>query len=105
MQQVACFIKSNNLNSSSLLYNNPYLSLLLEKDHFDPEIHLNLNEKNIRRIKQGNVIIWDSWFSGYENNVSLKDVEEKKSLKKINEFSIKDNDRKIRALIYRKPFK
>lgn len=101
-EQAVCYIKSNDLDSSRLFYNNPYLSLLLEKDHFDPKTHLNLNKNNLRKIKRGDVVIWDTWFSGYEHNVTQKYIESNFSLRKINEFVVEDGKRKIRFIIYQK---
>lgn len=56
--------------NSRLIYNDNFISLSLNIDHFDENKRLNLYHSNLSKMKSGDFILWDSWHSKYESDVS-----------------------------------
>jgi hypothetical protein len=59
----------------TLVYEHPFLSVALDRDHFDPQQHLQLTSKQLDALPEDAIIIWDSWFAWVEGGVSLPYLE------------------------------
>lgn len=77
-------IKELRNENTFFLYSDPYLSEVLEINHFDKSKKEELWIENIDSLKTNDIIIWDSWFSVVENGVSREQIESRIDLKKIS---------------------
>ncbi|MBP6871037.1 MAG: hypothetical protein KBC43_03430 [Bacteroidales bacterium] len=96
------FIKSHNSITPRLIYSHPYLSEVLQVDHFDKEKRLDLNEQNLSRLQPGDLIIWENWFAVVENGISKESLDQNPEL--INIFNITNNEgkREIHFILFKK---
>lgn len=67
-------LKTNNIAYNRIIYADPYLAIPLNIDPFDENKRLNLTKLGLSLAKPRDVIIWDKWFSEFENNVTPNDI-------------------------------
>lgn len=94
-EQVADYLRKNQLDTARLLYTDPYLSEALDVDPFDPEQRLTLAPEALTMLAKGDVIIWDNWHAVIDYKVHQKDLS---ALDSITSFRLK----KSLYIVYKK---
>lgn len=73
--QVRDYITENvGIGNRKFLYVHPYMSEILNIDHFDSQQHQELQPDFMQHLNEGDVVIWDFWFSVVERGVSKKNA-------------------------------
>lgn len=85
-----------------LLYNAPYLSVVLNIDPFDRNRFEELSRKGIENLRPGDLVIWDSWFSVTEASISLDELSRVPGLAREIDFSSPDRDSRNRYVVFRR---
>ncbi len=75
-------------------------SEILNIDHFNPNIRVDLFGSFMNDIKPGELIIWDSWFAVVECGLPQADLDQNPHLKKVFETRDRDHEREIVFAIY-----
>ncbi len=68
-KQTAEYIFSQQKPGTKLFFSNHYLGMLMNIDRFDNKQHPDIHSNNLAGIKQGDMVIWDPWYSGFEAGV------------------------------------
>lgn len=100
--QVVQLMLQNENTSQRYYYANPYLSELLNIDHFDKNKRLELNKDFMKKIKVGDLIIWENWFAKVEHGISKEYLENNKELVCIFNLNERDKGREILYSVYQK---
>ncbi|MDX2361544.1 MAG: hypothetical protein QNK23_12110 [Crocinitomicaceae bacterium] len=85
------------------IYVHPYLSEILNVDHFDPEQRVELSIEVLNSLQTGDVIIWENWFSVVERGVTKESLDAHPQLEFISSFSGEDRGRIIEYAVYQVP--
>ncbi len=97
--QVRDHITTNlDIDQRKFLYVHPYMSEILNIDHFDPQQHQELQPDFMQHLNEGDVVIWDFWFSVIERGVSKKMLDNSPELDLI--YELKDDERKTTYAVY-----
>lgn len=103
IQEIGRFIQKEKLPENTKLYtSHPYISQVLNLNHFDKAQRLDMSTPNLALSKSGDIIIWDNWFSIVEDQIS-NDVFENKA-NYINIYSVKGQDqgKELSFIVYQK---
>ncbi len=95
------FIMNNNLAGNKFYYSHPYLSEILNIDHFDTNKREDLRKHNLKKLKPNDIIIWENWFAVVECGITEEYLLKTGNMEKIKSFSISDNGRKIIYSIFK----
>ena len=101
-KDVVNFINKSNYDKSTFVYTKPYFSELLNINHFDNDVRLELSKENIGKLKTDDIIIWDNWFSVVENGISEEFIRSYPNLKEIKSFKILDGNRETKYIVLKK---
>ena len=63
-----------------------YFCALLNKDCFDTNEKVFLNQYNLSNLEKNDIVIWENWFAVVEQAVSLEQLEQNTNLKKVKEI-------------------
>ena len=96
------YIQQSNINFNTFYYAHPYLSELLEIDHFDKTKRQQLTNKSLKNIKTGDCVIWENWFCITESGIEIAQLDNDKSLKKLFTNSGTEKGREIFYAVYQK---
>ena len=96
------FILQNHLNQNKLIYSHPYLSFLLNVDHFDKNKRDELSKESIENMKDGDCIIWENWFSITESGIEKTQLDKDNSLIQLYENDGIEKGRDILYAVYKK---
>lgn len=102
VQKVAAYITQNKSESARIFCTFPYLSEILNIDHFNPNVRVDLFGSFMQDIKPRELIIWDSWFAVVECGLPQADLDQNPHLKKVFETRDRDHEREIVFAIYEK---
>lgn len=101
VHEVATFFDENpTVSEATFFYTHPYLSMVLERDHFDKTQHQDLAKKNYPAFKSGDILIWDNWFSVVENEIPEESLDQNPRLVKLKTFSKTNKSGEARFSIY-----
>lgn len=87
-----------------LYYSNPYFSVALNRDHFNPKSHLEIQQIYTDSVLPESIIIWDDWYSAHENGIQLEQLLLDKRFICLNKFTCSDKDRTIVFVVFKKYF-
>lgn len=94
------YVKKMGKKNTPYLYSDPYISELLNQNHNDKNVRLELSRENLTLAKKNSIIIWDSWFGVAEHGVSEEQIRAMPSLKELKTFRIKDRKREITFILF-----
>lgn len=100
-KEIAAFLAQNHTVSGTYFYAHPYLSEILNRDHFDPKQRRNLTTSELRNLRKGDIVIWEDWFAVIENGVTEEQLKQIPELQKLRIFSTSDQKGNARFVIYR----
>ena len=98
--QVSDYITQNIGIDHRFVYAHPYLSEVLNIDHFDNNKRLELTQNFLNHIKSGDVIIWENWFCVVEHGVKKEQLDKISELKNIYNLSYENKERDIFYSVY-----
>lgn len=90
------------VNKNKYFYSNPYLSEVLNINHFNSTIRQELSFAAIENASVGDIFIWDSWYSIIENGISEETIVSEPTLQLVKSFKFKEEDKEIGFVILRK---
>ena len=96
----AKYIQTNFPSNTFIFYTHPYVSLLMDRDPFDSYFNQSLNNFTITKRPMHYLVIWDNWFSKYENGMSLEQLKSDNKLKELKNFQTTDKGREIQVVIF-----
>lgn len=94
------YVKNMEQKNTPYLYTDPYISELLNHNHNDKNVRLELSLENLTLAKKNSIIIWDSWFGVAEHGVSEERIRAIPSLKELKTFRIEDEGREITFILF-----
>jgi len=102
-EEVAPYIKKEFDDDEKLVfyYGSPNLSLYLDLDHFDPDIHQPFHELFISDVPDGAIVIWDNWFCRAEESAELDDLLQNPNFKKLKTFKRTDRMKTVKYVVFR----
>ena len=83
-------------------YAHPYLSEVLNIDHFNANKRVELTKLSMDNIKSGDIVIWDNWFAVVEHGITMEFLEKNLDLIKLHNLSVLDEGREISYTVYKK---
>ncbi len=83
------------------LYLPPYVSMVLDMDHFDKKKRSDINAFTIQEVQSGDILIWDNWFSVVDAQVTQKMIEETGAFQKMRTVKGMQEDREVIYVVYR----
>jgi hypothetical protein len=83
-------------------FSQPYLSLALGNDYFNPHTHREMKYLFTDNVLQSTIIIWDDWFSVMEDGVSLERLKMDKRFTMLESFERDEKNRKITFVIFKR---
>jgi hypothetical protein len=96
------YIQTSEIAYAKLVFTKPYFSELLNINHFDNKVRLELSKENLKHIKGNELIIWDNWFNVVENGISEDFIRSYADLKVIKTFTTKEDGREIKYLLLKR---
>jgi len=87
--------------SNRFLYLPPYLSMVLELDHFNHARRADINPVTFTQVRKGDILIWDNWFSVVDAQVTQKMIEESGLFQKMKTVKGMQEDREVIYIVYR----
>ncbi len=102
-KSVAGYLHENPaLPGGKILYTHPYLSEVMNIDHFDGRRRLDLTQQNLELLQHGDKVVWENWFAVIETNTTLDKLSGISGLLREIDFSSKSDGREVRFVIFRK---
>jgi hypothetical protein len=98
-QEVTSFIHEHALDDRRTFFMQPYLSETLAIDWFDSSIRKDLNVAGMNELQNGDIVIWDNWFSVVEGGVTESVLNENKYIKLLSTKS-EFGAREVKFCIY-----
>lgn len=84
--EVADWLKSSSYNDRPKVYLFPYLSVLMDVNHFDESHHKHFWHSEEWFFQSGDILIWDAHFGPNESRTPLKKITSDSSFKLIKKF-------------------
>lgn len=100
--QVADFILPQVNSGQRFIYAHPYLSEVLQLDHFDVNQRLELTNDIIDQTETGDIVIWENWFAVVEHGVTKKSLDSNGQFVNIYNSSTIDDGREIIYAVYQR---
>jgi hypothetical protein len=99
-KRIACTLYSSQHEKQKYFFTHPYLSEVLNIDHFDPSIRMDLSSENLRSMQKGDYLIWENWFAVIESGMNREYLEKTYRLIKVKEFRQNDANRESVFVVY-----
>jgi hypothetical protein len=100
---VAAYIRKNPVQpQNKFLYTHPYLSEVMNVDHFDSRRRQDLTLRNIDLLQPGDKVVWDNWFAVIETSTTLDKLINTPGLIREIDFTANDEGREIKFVVLRK---
>lgn len=84
-----------------LYYSHPYISIVLDIDHFNPDIHQDIDVAMNEGIPAKSLIIWDDWFSVTERGISHETLMKDDRFERIETYEAQHDSRTIKFVLFR----
>jgi len=81
----------NPKKNTRFMFIDPYLSVALHINHFDPAIRTELNSGALNGLHSGDIVIWENWFAVVERGITKKSLDENPKLKFMFDSNVWDN--------------
>lgn len=90
-KKVTSYIKSKDLDQHRFIYADPYLGELMSIDPYDKARRQILSPLILKKLKKGDLIIWDNWHSVVDFKVGVNDLLKVRGLRKLKEVQKEDS--------------
>jgi len=98
---IADIVRQHSKPDQGYMFAHPYLSEVLDIDHFDDTQRLNLKKSLMKYLTSGDIVIWESWFAVVENSVTKEYLDQQTDLTHI--YTLKNkNTGEIVYSLYKK---
>ena len=99
--EVSDFINQERIAGQRFVYAHPYLSEVLDVDHFEEKERLQLSKSAFSLLQPGDIVIWENWFAVVESGISRESLDQNQGLVNIYNSNVWDKDREILYSVYR----
>jgi hypothetical protein len=99
-KQITDAIQKDKAKNVRILASHPYVFELMKKDCFDTAQALHLSGNNLSRLHQGDIIVWDNWFSVIESGIYKETLDKNPSLISLYNASGNARGRHIEFVAY-----
>jgi len=99
-KEVADYIRKEVPVDGRIYYEHPYFGIALPADPFDVKTRSNLTRGSLEYLRQGDIVLWDDWFSVVERGVDAAYLDTLPGLTLIRQFSATEGSRLIRFRLY-----
>ena len=99
-EKIAKYIQARYTEIPRLVYNDYFISEALSVEHFNPNKRIDLSKDYLNELKEGDLIIWDSWHSVVDRNTNKEDLDSNPQFKLIKEFTEWDKNRQVIYALY-----
>ncbi len=95
-------VKASSIHSTNALYliSNPIFYKYLNLDPFNNQTCKGISPENINKLRKGDIVIWDNWFSVIENNVTVEMLDNNSHLKLIKKLECMQDGRMVEMRVY-----
>lgn len=100
-KQVTDAIRKYAAPNQRFIFAHPYLSEVLNIDHFDDKQRLNLTKSLMNYMQSGDLVIWESWFAVVEHGVTKEYLDKRTDLTQVYHLNA-DNGEVLYAVYQRK---
>lgn len=100
-KQAAEFAQTVQEKGKRMIYLPPYLSVVLNVDHFDLTVRADLHPQTIENVQSGDILIWDNWFSQTDGHFSKENIEKTGTFQKLKTLKGWQEDREIVYIVYK----
>lgn len=80
----------------------PYISEIMQLDHFDQVQRLELTQPNLSQLKSGDILIWENWFALVECTITKEQLNNYPELIQLQIARTQDAGREIEYRVYLK---
>jgi hypothetical protein len=102
INEIASLVKED-FADYKLYYSHPYISMALDLDHFDKTLHEDLISYNKGvDIPDESLLIWDNWFSQFQNGVTLEVLRRNEQLEEIGTYELEKDGHRSRFVVLKK---
>lgn len=77
------------------IYTPAFLSVTLNRDHFDPKEHMDLHPDVFYYMEPGDIIIWDNWFSVVDSHIERSILDNDERFEHIHTSKGMNEDREV----------
>ncbi len=95
---VADIARQHSKPDQRYMFAHPYLSEVLDIDHFDDTQRLNLKKNIMKYLASGDIVIWESWFAVVENSVTKEYLDQQSDLTNIYTLKNKNSGEVVYSL-------
>jgi hypothetical protein len=94
--------KASSLHQPNSLYllSNPIFYEYLNLDPFNNQTCKGLSTENLNKVRKGDIVIWDNWFSVIENNVSIEMLDSNSRINLIEKYECEQDGRMVEMRVY-----
>jgi len=94
--------KASSLHQQNSLYllSNPIFYEYLNLDPFNNQTCKGLSPENLNKVRKGDIVIWDNWFSVIENNVSIEMLDSNSRINLIEKYECEQEGRMVEMRVY-----
>ena len=95
-------VEASNIHTSNALYliSNPIFYEYLNLDPFNNQTCKGISPENIIKLRKGDIVIWDNWFSVIENNVTAEMLDNNSHIKLVERFECMQDGRMVEMRVY-----
>jgi len=94
--------KALSIHTTNALYliSNPIFYEYLNLDPFNNQICKGISPENIIKLRKGDFVIWDNWFSVIENNVTIEMLDNNPRISLIEKYECEQDGRMVEMRVY-----
>jgi hypothetical protein len=100
--QASEMILKNTTPDHPVFYNYNYLSLTLNRDHFDPEKRKQISAQNLQTMNPGDLLVWENLYAGPESGLKKEVLDKDPELSNLGVYTFNEKGRGIIFSIYKK---
>jgi len=102
IQTLSQYVLEIKEKGNTIAHANPYMSETLSLDHFDIQQRLEFTQDYMNFTKQGDILIWASWFCVIEHGVLENSLNKNNELIRLKDFKNSGEKNEFRYIVYRR---
>lgn len=100
-QHAGELILKNSTDNQRHLYSSHYLSVVLDLDHFDPNVRTALCSWSFSDMRHDDIVVWNNWTEQHCEPVSLERLQSEPRLKQLGSFQTTTSARSFQLVVFR----